>query len=304
LIPSGILWGEGVYAVGTFLGIHGFLAAMIVFFPVLIHYLDGAAARALVTLRPILRADEGKYEELRYRLTTLPGLPTLTASLIAALANILITETLGAPAGFELAGGPFSSASTYAMYVLAWGVWGAFVYHTIHQLRVINHIYTDHTHVSVFRVRPLYAFSSATAITAVALTIPTYAWLAINRGLRDPTSIALTIPVTALALVAFAWPQLGVRRLLAEEKAQMLDALSQRVEAAIADLRQRTDGRDVEGIDHSIKVLEALGIEEKALKKVSTWPWQPETVRYLVSALLLPLILWLVQFVLQRILSP
>jgi hypothetical protein len=46
-----------------------------------------------------------------------------------------------------------------------------------------------------------------------------------------------------------------------------------------------------------------LEIEENALKKVSTWPWQPETARYLVSALFLPLVIWLIQFVVQSVLS-
>jgi hypothetical protein len=224
---------------------------------------------------------------------------------ITSAIGIAVTETFGAPIGIsELADSPISGPVAYGMYVLAYWMWGAMIYHTIHQLRVINHIYTDHTRINPFRVRPLYAFSTATALTAVGLTMPTYVWLAMNQLLRDPISIGITTPVTVLALVAFVWPQLGVRRFLAAEKNQMLDALAQRFELAIIDLRQRADGRDVEGIDDSIKVLEALEIEQKALKKVSTWPWQPETVRYLVTALLLPLVLWLIQFIIERTMAP
>ena len=47
-----------------------------------------------------------------------------------------------------------------------------------------------------------------------------------------------------------------------------------------------------------------LEIEQKALRRISTWPWQPETVRWLVTALVLPLGLWLVQYFLQRVLGP
>lgn len=305
LVPTGILWGEGIYPVGTFLGAHGFLAGMLVLFPALIHYLDNAMDRALATLRPMLKTDEETYQSLRYRLTTLPWHFTLLASVIAAAIVVALTETLGAPLSISgLVGSPVTPALIYGMYVLAWWVWGAFIYHVIHQLRVINRIYTDHTCINPFRVRPLYAFSSATAITAVSLTIPPYAWLALNQSLRDPIAIGITLPVTALALVAFVWPQLGVRRLLAAEKDQMLDALSQRFEAAIINLRQRADGRDVEGIDDAVKVLEALEIEERVLKGVSTWPWQPETVRYLVTALFLPLVLWLIQFIIERVTTP
>jgi hypothetical protein len=190
------------------------------------------------------------------------------------------------------------------MYIVVWWVWGAFVYHTIHQLRLINHIYTQHTRVNVFRTRLLYAFSGTTAVTAVSLTIPSYTWLAINQSLRDPTALGITVPVTALALVAFIWPQLGARRLLAQEKWLMLDDLSLRFEALIVELRQRVDSRNLEGIDDLKKLIAALEIEEEALNNVSTWPWQPETVRYLMTALLLPLVLWLAQFFLQRVLAP
>jgi hypothetical protein len=235
----------------------------------------------------------------------LPSFPTLLACVGFAIMVVLITETLGAPAGFyDLADFPISSALLYGMYVITWWVWGAFIYHTIHQLRLIDHIYTEHTRVNVFRTRLLYAFSGVTAITAVSLTVPTYAWLAINQSLRDPIAIGITLPVTALALVAFVWPQLGARRLLAREKWRMLDELSLRFEALIVELRQRLDSRDLEGIDDLTKLIATLEIEEKALKNVSTWPWQPETVRYLVTALFLPLVLWLVQYLLQRLIGP
>jgi hypothetical protein len=170
-------------------------------------------------------------------------------------------------------------------------------------LRVVNHILTEHTRISMFRVRALYAFSGITAVSAASLIVPGYVWLAINHSLRDPTSIAIMLPFTGLALVTFVWPQLGVRRLLAEEKGRLLDALYVRFEAAIADLRQRVDNRETEEIDELTKVFTALEIEENALKEVSTWPWQPETVRFLVSALFLPLVLWLTQLVLQGVLT-
>jgi hypothetical protein len=304
LIQAGVPLAEGVRPIGPFLAPHAFLSGMIVFFPGLMHYLDNMADAALAGLRPALRTDEEAYEALRYRLITLPSLPTFLASALAASAIVLINEGLGTPVSFNrLAGFPLSSAMLYAMYIVVWWVWGAFVYHTVHQLRLINHMYTQHTRVNVFRTRLLYAFSGTTAVTAVSLTIPTYAWLAINQSLRDPIAMGITVPITALALVAFFWPQLGARRLLAQEKWSMLDELSLRFEALIVELRERVDSRDLEGIDGLTTLIAALEIEEEALHNVSTWPWQPETVRYLMTALLLPLVLWLVQFLLQRALG-
>jgi hypothetical protein len=47
-----------------------------------------------------------------------------------------------------------------------------------------------------------------------------------------------------------------------------------------------------------------LEMEQNALNRIPTWPWEPETVRLLVTALLLPLGLWIVQVVLQVIMGP
>jgi hypothetical protein len=305
LIQTGVLVAEGVRPIGNFLAAHGFLAGMLVFFPALLHYLDDAADAALAALRPALKTNEEAYAALRYRLITLPSLPTLLASVIAAITIVLINEGLGTPASFSrLAGFPIASAVLYAMYVITWWVWGAFVYHTIHQLRLINHIYSEHCCVNVFRARLLYAFSGTTAITAVSLTIPTYAWLAINQSVRDPIALGITLPIMALALVAFIWPQLGARQLLVQEKRRMLDDLALRFEALIVDLHRRVDDGDLEGITDLNVAMAGLEIEQNALERTSAWPWKPETVRWLATALLLPLVLWLVQYFLQRMLAP
>ena len=54
------------------------------------------------------------------------------------------------------------------------------------------------------------------------------------------------------------------------------------------------------GLNSAIASLE---LEKQALESIPTWPWSPETVRILVTAVLLPLGLWIVQFILQSILN-
>ena len=44
-------------------------------------------------------------------------------------------------------------------------------------------------------------------------------------------------------------------------------------------------------------------VEKNTLAKVSTWPWQTETLHYLTFALFLPLVMWLIQFVLRELLT-
>ena len=68
-------------------------------------------------------------------------------------------------------------------------------------------------------------------------------------------------------------------------------------------LRRMDEGR-LEGMGDLSEAIASLETEQNVLKGIPTWPWQPETVRSLITALLLPLGLWVAQYVLQRILGP
>ena len=213
-------------------------------------FLDDRAARALTTLRPALTVGDEEYRRLEYELTTLPAPPTLLASLAGVVFVVLVSELFGNPETIDaLASSPIAQRFVYLAYVGAWGIFGPFVYHTIRQLRMINVIYTRHTRVSPFRMGPLYAFSSLTAITAVSMTVTTYSWYFLNSGmLRDPVALGIALPITLVGLAAFVWPVLGIHRLLVGEKERLLDESSLRLEAALVELHDRVDRGDLEGM--------------------------------------------------------
>ena len=48
------------------------------------------------------------------------------------------------------------------------------------------------------------------------------------------------------------------------------------------------------------KALSSLEIERAVLERVPTWPWERGTLRSLVAAILIPLLVWAIQAVLQR----
>jgi hypothetical protein len=305
ILQIAVFWSEGAYPVGTFIPAHGFIAGLMPAILALVHYLDNRADAALLALRPALKTTETECSELYYRLTTLPARPALVASLAGAIFVVLITESLGRPSSYQgLATSPISATLVYCMYVAVWWAAGAFLYHTVHQLRVINHIYTEHTRIDLLRMRPLYAFSGVTALTAVSLTGMIYGWSALNPGmLQDPTSFVVILPITGLALVVFAWPLLGAHRLLVREKERMLDEASLRFEAAIVELHRRLDEGQLEDMDNLNKAIASLEIERNIWNRIPTWPWEPETLRLLITALALPLGLWIIQYLLQQALG-
>ncbi len=306
VIQVAVLWIEGVFAVGTLFPAQFFIPAMLVLMLGMVHQLDRRVNAALETLRPVLTFDENGYDLARYRLTTLPALPTLLASVI----TIGIVLLLGLVSGDSessikaVAPSPIAHSFLLAVYWIGWWIVGAFIYHTIRQLREINRIYTEHTRVHLFAQRPLYAFSGVTALTAGVLALATYGWTALNPdNLTDVYSVVVIVAITVLALLVFVWPLWGVHRLLREEKARLLDECALQLEDAIADLHRKMEGGDLTGVDQLNLAMASLVIEKDALDAIPTWPWQPETPRLLITALALPLGLWIIQYILQLVLG-
>jgi len=130
-----------------------------------------------------------------------------------------------------------------------------------------------------------------------------YGWLMVapNMPLSDPGVLVWVIIFLLVAIVTFAWPQLGMHQLQVAEQERLLDDAYLRLEATISELHQQLDHRelvDMESLNYAIASLE---IEINTLKRIRTWPWEPETLQLLVTALAFPLGIWLIQFILELI---
>jgi hypothetical protein len=306
LVQAAVTWAEGAYPIGTLSPIVLFYAGAMPFFLALLHGLDNIAVQALTTLRPALTTNEEEYSALRYQFTTLPARATIFVSLIILIASTLVDLREGSPISTgPLAGSPLSATVQYLIYKITWWVFSALLYHTVRQLRLIDRVYTRHTRINLFRASPLYAFSRLTALTAVGLIGPPYIFFALTPGaFSDPIALAIGFLFLSLAVAIFVWPVLGLHRLMGEEKQRLLDEPSLRLEAAIAELHRQIDSGAPKGLDDLQKVISIMENERSILDRIPTWPWKPETLRLLITALLLPLVMWVTQLVLRRVLGP
>jgi hypothetical protein len=250
--------------------------------------------------------NDEEYPRLFYELTTLPSRQTLLASL-ATLLFVFLTEAIGEPYSLkELGAFPISANVLRFVYLLSWCVFGAFLYHTIHQLRVIHTIYTSYTQIDLLHIKPLYAFSKIAALSAGSVAVLGYGWLLANPWIdtRDPIVFITMVLLTLLAIVTFIWPQLGIHSLQVDEKERLIDEVILRLESLISEFHQGVDDHDFSGIADLNTAMAGLESELSRLRRIPTWPWEPEVIRVLVTALALPLGLWLVQRILERIFSP
>ena len=186
------------------------------------------------------------------------------------------------------------------IYVLV----GVVVYHTVHQLRTVNEIYTNYTRINLFQLGPMYALSGLAARTAIGIGIPTYLWFQVNSSSstgNSPADIFETVFIGIIIIATFIWPLWGAHNLLEREKQRLQDEVARRIEDTIAALHNRVDTDELRDRGALKETLDGLVTEQGVIDRLRTWPWRTETVRGLGLAFLLPIIIWVIQRVLERL---
>jgi hypothetical protein len=199
---------------------------------------------------------------------------------------------------------PFVPIVEITMRSLIYGAIGLVIYHTIHQLLMVNKIYTNYTRINLFELGPMYALSGLAARTAIGIGIPTYLWFQFSSASTtgiSPADLAETIVMGIIIVVTFIWPLWGAHNLLGREKQRLQDEVARRIEATIAALHSRIDTGELQDRAQLKDTLDGLVTEQGVIDKLRTWPWRTETVRGLGLAFLLPIIIWVVQRVLERL---
>jgi hypothetical protein len=304
LIRTIIAWGDGSLPVGTFFPVHLYNASAAALVLFVLNYLDDRAGASLADFRPVLNVDDAGYERLRYQFTTMPSRPVLLWTLVGFVFGVaaqpFITPeaqrqslklfTSPAATGVDLVLGGLNLILTVVLF-----------YHTVHQLRLVSRIYTQYTNVNIFETGPLYALSRVSALTAVALLFFFYLNITLRSQLEGAGPALAGGATILLAVAAFVWPLFGGHMLLQQEKMSWKGEVARRMEAVARELHRRTDAGEYSEMANMNDAIDSLTKEQNALDKVSTWPWEPDTVRAVVTALLLPAAFWIVTRILERL---
>ncbi|MEP6478156.1 MAG: hypothetical protein ABJB03_02100 [Rhodoglobus sp.] len=303
---SAVGWADGAYPVGTFLPVHVLDGLMPLYFLFVIHFLDDMARRALADYRAKLTG-EASYDELVYRLTTMPAVTTLILGVLGFAFGAIYIHLFLSPV--DVADSRyFTSPTAVVVDTVLSGLSGLmmvmFAFHTIRQLRMISRIYTRHTSVSIFAVGPLYALSRITALTSVSLLLFSYVYLAVytDWSINSISNGVILAAILVVSLLAFIVPLWGAHRLLQREKNHRQGEVGRRIEATADALHAKSDaGEYTADMDHLNTALDGLLKERGVVAKASTWPWEPDAVRAVITAVLLPVFIWLVTRILERV---
>ena len=279
-------------------------AAAIIVSAWLIHHLDHVARAALRDFAPLLGASPATLAALEPELTVIPAIPSLA---ILVLAMLRTAEGFAFQPETEGVAGliPVALALRYVFEVGLTSLILILVYHTVRQLRSVGRIHALAPRVNLLRPAPLYAFSRLTSQTAMGLVLLTIPFMGNIGAATSTLDLAVTLGIVGLilgtAVAAFLVPLLGMHRRMGVEKRRLQDEAGSRIETMIGELHGSIDRDDLTRADGQNKTLASLIAERELVHKLSTWPWQAGTATAVVSALLLPVGIWLTTRLLERI---
>ena len=299
LIQVLFLWLDGgLTKAEVLLPVIIFNGLSIPFLLALVRLLDDQAVTALNAMRPMLDISEPEFDRFQYMLSNMPSRPAFIIGLGLLVFYTLIELLWTAPVRFAaLEQLPVFAIVFHICDKSPAFVFGAFFYHTIRQLRLANTINSNYVRISLFDLGPSQAFSKLTAYTAVGLIFGMYGWMLINPDLlADPISVGFVGVFSILAVAVFVWPLWGVHRLVEREKARILHEIDLRFEAVFANFDQHLRDEEYAETERLNATIASLEIQYRRISEIPTWPWRPETARFVLTAIALPLILTILQF--------
>ncbi|MCW5876678.1 MAG: hypothetical protein KIS85_07315 [Anaerolineales bacterium] len=263
-----------------------------------IHFMERVAKRSVEEIRPALGISASEFEAIRYRFTTLPFWP------------ILIITVLGLVIGmyFSLQVGSTARASSILWSVLSgfgYTLLPIWLYAAYRYVSQIDDLYTKVKKLNLFNLQPLYGLARVAMVVGIFLVLmvnlnfvsETY----LGSVTQSPEAILFLSALGISAAVAvFVIPVLGIHRKIEKDKTNLLAENAEQIESLRGEIQSDMEGRNFKNIDGLEKGLSALLKVRESIGAIPTWPWSPGTLRSFASAIMLPLIVWL----LQRVLTP
>lgn len=293
-----VKWWDGSYPVGSFSLFHFFNSANFALGLGLIHYLRKSARSTFVRFRPFLPISDLESQTLCYRLTTGHPQWALLASLLGVLWALIQFRIAPAAPSSMLFTSPLANVVDMTILLVFWWTLAGIIYWLIHYLRVTALMHQQ-CNADLMRPQALYVFSTLNLRIAVVATLINYAWVFFAPKLQysDYLSVLVVELMVISALVLPAW---GVHQMLLREKRRLNDQIHSRIERMVTQLYVEIDMHSYHQMDGINKALLALQAEQTLLDRTSTWPWPIETPRLLATAILVPILLWITQRLLER----
>jgi hypothetical protein len=162
-------------------------------------------------------------------------------------------------------------------------------------LRLVATIHREASAIDPFDRGPIYAFSRLTVFVSLTILAGTYFSFTANSRLiiGNLPALALGSITFAVGLLAFIAPLWGIHRRLVRRQDELLGEVDQRIAAMGAELYAKVDAASYDQGKAINDTLAGLSTVRSRIRELPTWPWPPQLLRGFLSALLLPVIVYI-----------
>ena len=261
----------------------------------LVAFMRRTADSAFDDFRPAL-ADPAVEDSERHRLLAIPD----RAFVISAIATTVLTSSLALTFG-RAPRPPTAEVVITAGWIIFSIILGLVIAQIFSQLRAVRHLSEVARNIDVLSPGPVAALSRVTSVGGIGMLIFVAA-----ANVALPTTaqsyVVLDVVIIILAIVAFVSPLQVMHTRLSRQKGDLLAASTARLKTVLESLHSAVDAHDYTSADGLNKMVASTVAERDLLARLQTWPWTPTTIRGFASALLLPVILFVITRGIDRLL--
>ncbi len=270
----------------------------------IITHLNSVASEALSSFSPLLQLDEERLKRMKFEFTSIPARGAILSGVFWALSYValmyFLLEGVRAAYGWDT----WVNAITYVEGLVSYCIGSVIYYHSIRQLWLVKRTVELAGQFNLFRLDPVYAFSRVTAQTGIGWMIMlSLTLLTFPLQLTSFPVLVLLVLQVLLAITAFVFPLWFVHRRLVAEKRRLLAENHHRVGAILEQYHNHLDGNILAEANQLGPALAGLNTERAFLNAIPTWPWRTGTLTGFLSAIVLPIILFLVQLFIRKMLG-
>ena len=265
-----------------------------------LHYADRVATGSLSRFQPALQAGPADYDRALRRLTLLPS-PSVGLALVLGAAFMWTLLRLDPTFLGLYTGQPLPDT---AVTVVGWinsSMILIVLYYLVRQLTAVSAVHRSAGNVNLYDWQPMFAFSNLTYRTVVISVVVISCFVTVFPDvLQSPPALSSVVLGLLLTGAEFFLPLAGLHTKLQSEKHRLLSDARRRIQATLEELHQRIEAADVSSMQRMKDQLGSLLLEEDYLGKLRTWPWPPGLFLRVLGVIGLPIVLFVLQRVLQK----
>ena len=170
---------------------------------------------------------------------------------------------------------------------------------SIRRLRLVILLHRQVDHIDLFHLSPLRAFSRFSSSTAIVLLMPILVGAPYTT--IEPDTLIFYAVNGLLAMAVFILPLVGLRNRINAVRAERIQGIMEDVDLIARKAREAVQKGEEDRLGKLKSGLDLFLIQRNELRKVQTWPWKTSTIQGFLSAFLLPIIIWLITRILERV---